>query len=122
MTERPMGLSEKFEIVNDLPRYATDLRIVGNAYKNDLDDHYVLRLRVFPFIKYFLRAKDSARENFLIFSGLDDREDEVRLFNVIGKGEHISDEYIKLNFYDLNLICYLRLDPKDYNYTHQAAA
>lgn len=122
MNKKMPGLSERYELVNDMPRYATDLRVVGTAYKNTEEDHYVVRLRVFPFIKYFLRAKGNGSEDLLLYSGIDQRGDELKLFNVMGQGEMIGDEYVKLTFYDIGLICYMRLSPKDYHYTHQAIA
>jgi len=103
---------ENYKILSDLPSFVKNVRIVGSAKRYDNEDHFVLRLRVLPTLKYFLKENDDDSEQFTVFSGKShDSNNNIRFYYPVGFGEKISDEFIKLKIYELNLICYLQLKP-----------
>ena len=104
---------ERHEIVSDLPRFSKEVRIVGTATRYNSEDHLVVRLRLLPVIRYFLKEKDCDADEFVLYSGMSRESDSVRFYNPVGTGEKISDEFIKIKLHDLNLIFYLRLKPRD---------
>ncbi len=109
------------DILSDLPKFVKCVRIVGSATRYNNEDHLVLRLRVLPIIKFFLKENDDDSEQFTIFSGKNHDVSSVRFYHPVGFGEKISDEFIKLKFYDLDLICYLQLKPFDQSLISPAA-
>ncbi|MFN9066443.1 MAG: hypothetical protein ACK5V3_04395 [Bdellovibrionales bacterium] len=103
---------ETYKILNDLPSYVESVRIVGCAKRYDNEDHFVLRLRVLPTLKYFLKENDDDSEKFTVFSGKSfDSRNNIRFYYPVGFAEKLSDEFIKLKIHDLGLICYLQLKP-----------
>ncbi len=112
MTHEFQSTEENYKILNDLPSFVESVRIVGSAKRYDSEDHFVLRLRVLPTLKYFLKENDDDSEQFTIFSGKSHESDNsTRFYYPVGFAEKISNEFIKLKIYDLDLICYLQLKP-----------
>lgn len=114
-------LVERFEIHSDMEGFATDVRHIGHAYKKNSDDHYLVRLNTLPSIRFYVRRDSRGDKGWIIFSGMVETGKAKRFFNATGMAERVSKNYMKLKFLDLNLICYLRLSPKDYHYNAKAA-
>lgn len=114
-------LVERFEIYNDMDGFGVDVRHVGYAYKKNCEDHYLVRLNTLPGLRFYVRRDSRGERGWIMFSGMVETSQAKRFFNPVGTAERISKNYMKLKFTELNLICYLRLSPKDYHYTARAA-
>lgn len=112
---------ERHEMLSDIPRFSKNVRIVGSANRYNGEDHLVLRLRALPTLKYFLKETDDDPDKFAVFSGKSFQGNSVRFYHVIGMGEKILDEFIKIKIYDLNLIFYIQLKPSDQTLVSPAA-
>lgn len=114
-------MTERYDILNDLEGYGAEVRKVGFAYKTDFDEHYLLRLHSLPTLKFYVKKDYRTQDKYLIFSGISEASQFDKFFNKVGAGETVGRGYIKLKFLDLGMICYLKLDPKDYHFTQKCA-
>ena len=114
-------LVERFEIHSDMTGFGTEVRCSGFAYRRNRDDHYLVRLHTLPSIKFYLKRDSRGEGGWMIFSGMIRTNNTSRFFNPVGSAQRISSQYMKLKFSDLNLICYLRLSPKDFHYNMKVA-
>ena len=114
-------LVERYEIHSDMVGFGGEVRKIGFAYKKNYEDHYLVRLNTLPGLRFFVRRDSRGERGWLIFSGMVETKTAKRFFNPTGQAERVSSNYMKLKFQELNLICYLRLSPKDYHYTSKAA-
>ena len=114
-------LVERFEIHSDMEGFGTEVRHIGYAYKKNSEDHYLVRLNTLPGLRFYVRRDSRGAHGWIIFSGMINASHSKRFFNPAGMAERISKNYMKLKLPDLNLICYMRLSPKDYHYTAKAA-
>jgi len=114
-------LVERYEIHSDMSGFGVDVRQVGFAYKRSCDDHYMIRLNTLPGMRFFLKRDSRGDGGWIIFSGMYYSGKSGRFFSPVGTGQRISSAYMKLKFSDLNMICYLRLSPKDFHYNLKVA-
>ena len=114
-------LTERYEVHSDMVGFGTEVRQVGLAYKKNRDDHYLVKLNTLPGIRFYVRRDSRGERGWIIFTGMVKTQTANRFFNPVGQAERISSQYLKLKFQDLDLICYIRLSPKDYHYTASVA-
>ena len=114
-------LVERFEIQNDMSGYVDDVRVVGHGYKRTCDKHYLLRLHTLPGMKFYLKRDFRGEGGWLIFSGFAKTAKTSSFFNPVGSAYEVTSDYLKLSFNELDLICYLRLSPKDFHYNMKVA-
>ena len=112
---------ERHELHSDLDGFGVEVRQMGYAYKRGRDDHYMVRLNTLPTMRFYVRRDSRGERGWVIFSGMVETSFAKRFFNPVGSAERLSKNYMKLKFQDLNLICYLRLSPKDYHFNSKAA-
>lgn len=114
-------LVERFEIHNDMTGFGVEVRCTGFAYRRSREDHYLVRLHSLPNMKFYLKRDSRGEGGWMIFSGMIRANKTFRFFNPVGTAQRLSSNYMKLKFTDLNLICYLRLAPKDFHYNTKVA-
>jgi len=114
-------LVERFEIHNDMTGFGVEVRCTGFAYRRSREDHYLVRLHSLPNMKFYLKRDSRGEGGWMIFSGMIRTNRTFRFFNPVGTAQRISSNFMKLKFTDLNLICYLRLTPKDFHYNTKVA-
>ncbi len=114
-------LVERYEIHSDMEGFGTEVRKIGFAYKKNCEDHYLVRLNTLPGLKFYVRRDSRGDNGWIIFSGMVETSKAKRFFNPAGMAERISKNYMKIKFLELNLICYLRLSPKDYHFNAKVA-
>lgn len=107
-----------FMITNEIPGWGECLRKAGDAYKRDNDLYYTVKLFALPFMKYFLVKNPFRYNDYILYSGLK----YGGFCRPVGQGRFVDGtNYVKVDFYDLNLAFYLRFGTEDFRYSVRAA-
>lgn len=114
-------LVERYEVHSDMDGFGVEVRSVGYGYKKNNENYYLVRLNTLPSLRFYVQRDSRGERGWIIFSGMVETTQAKRFFNPVGQAERISKNYMKLKFQELNLICYLRLSPKDYHYSARVA-
>jgi hypothetical protein len=107
-------LAERYLVVSH-NRTKKPYRVAGSAYGKKSETYYVLYLRLFPGVPFFVESNHDRSWEYTVFSGRAFKDDgSARFFCQVGTGVYLGDtKSIEVFLPDLRQVYYLRLDSVD---------
>ena len=87
--------------------------VAGHAFRDEKNNHYALKFRMFPGITYFLRQNKDSKDSYTIFAKHFRKGETVLLKSPVGSGKLLSNlkSHMELRFPLLSAKLFMDLYP-----------